>query len=202
MVYPITKRILWPIFALFVKRIDGFENIPNEQCIFVANHESYIDGPLILLMLAWHKNIKVYTFATNVKFTGAIWDFLFEHFGAIRIGGSMEKAFKKLDQGYSLSLWPEGARSESEKLLPTKHTGLGVIALKRKIPVVPIGLDTFHFWPRGQKLWNWKRCMVITIGKPMRFSGRFSKPAALKVVHTSMKEVSKLARISHAKAAA
>ncbi|MEK7556476.1 MAG: lysophospholipid acyltransferase family protein, partial [Patescibacteria group bacterium] len=166
------------------RRIDGLEHIPNEKCIFIANHQSYIDGPLILLMIAWYKNAKVYTFATNEKFLSLIWNCLFEHFGAIRVNGSMEKALAKIEQGNSLALWPEGGRSDTEEVQTVTHFGLGVIALKTHIPIVPIGLDTYHFWNKYQTLWSWRRCMVITIGKPIRFNGRYSKTASKKVVMT------------------
>ena len=49
-------------------------------------------------MKTWYKNKKVYSFATNEKFLGWFWDKLFEHFGAIRINGSVKKGIKKIKQ--------------------------------------------------------------------------------------------------------
>jgi len=198
MVYTITKYLLWPVFnALFVKRIDGLENIPKEPALFIANHHSYLDGPMVLLMLAWHKNLKVYSFATNTGFESFIWNWLFRHFGAIRIGGSMEKAFEKMKQGFGLALFPEGRRSDMEKIGPLVHSGAGVVALKTNCRVIPIGIDTFHFWNRYQTIPTFRRNITITIGKPMKFKGKATRAKALDVTKKIMKEVDHLARISH-----
>ncbi|MBI4146237.1 1-acyl-sn-glycerol-3-phosphate acyltransferase [Candidatus Woesearchaeota archaeon] len=202
MVYAITKRIFWPLIRLFVKSIEGLENLPDGQCIYVFNHHSYLDGFLVPMMVAWYQNKKVYIFATNQKFTGWLWDGLFEHFGAIRIGGSMPKAIEKYKQGYSLALAPEGQRSYLEKTQPVHHTGLGVIALETQALIVPIGLDTYHFWNRFDKLPRFRKNIAITIGRPMKFTYKKSPANFKKVVTLVMKEVDKLARISHTRSTA
>ncbi len=202
MVYPIFKYIAWPVFSLFIKRIEGIENIQEKPCIYVCNHLSYIDGPIILMLAAWRKNKKVYTFATNEKFLGWFWDTVFEHFGAIRVNGSVKKGIDKIKQGKQLALFPEGARSFTHKTQEAKHFGLGVLALKTKVPIVPIGIDTYHFWNRGQKIPNFRKNIAITIGKPMRFKLKQTQSNYRRVTKEAMKEVKKLARVSHARTAA
>ena len=78
MVYPISKIILWPLLRLFIKRIEGIENLPRKQFILVANHSSYLDGGLLMMLVAWHRNIKLCYFATNEKFLGWFWDKMFD----------------------------------------------------------------------------------------------------------------------------
>ncbi len=197
MVYPISKLVIWPILSLFIKKIEGLDNIPNKPFIMVANHSSYIDGVLLMFLVAWHKNKQLCVFATNEKFLGSFWNTLFDHFGAIRVNGSMPKALKALKQGKSMGIFPEGGRTYAHKLNPIKHTGLGVLTLLSKKPVVPVAMNTWHFWNRYQTIPNFKKNIKITIGKPMQFKGKPDKKTVRKVINTAWKEVKSLARISH-----
>lgn len=195
MVYLFSKLIIWPILRLFIKKIEGVENLPNKQFIMVANHGSYIDALLLIILVAWYKNKQLCFFATKDRFMGPIWSIVFDHFGAIRVNGSIEKARKALRQGKCLGLFPEGQRTFTGKIQKATHKGLGIIALLSKAPIVPVGLNTYKFWNRKQLLPNLKTNIKITIGKPMKFKGKTSQ--AKKVVKTVMKEVSRLARISN-----
>ncbi len=195
MVYLLSKLIIWPILRLFIKKIEGIENLPDKPFIIAANHGSYIDALLLMMLVAWHKNKQLCFFATKDRFTGPIWSALFDHYGAIRVNGSIEKARKALRKGKCMGLFPEGERSWTGKVQKVTHTGLGVIALLSKAPIVPIGLDTYKFWNRKQLMPNLKTNIKIIIGKPMKFKGRTSQ--AKKVIKTIMKEVSRLARISN-----
>jgi len=197
MVYALSKLLFWPVLRLFVKDIKGLENLPNRPFILVANHSSYIDVVFMLFMVAWHKNRKLCTFATNEKFTGPIWSILFNHFGAIRVNGSVKKALKAYKQGSCIGLFPEGGRTLTGKVNKVTHSGLGVMALKTNALVVPVGLNTYKFWNRKQKIPNFKRNIKITIGHPKRFTYKLTKPNVRKVTTVIMKEVKRLARISH-----
>ena len=96
-----------------------------------------------------------------------------------------------------MAIFPEGGRSLTEKPQKITHTGLGILALLSKRQVVPVGIDTYHFWPRKQLLPNFKQNIIITVGKPMKFTGKPTKKAARKVINTLWKEVTRLARIPH-----
>jgi len=198
MVYAISKFILWPVVSLFVKKIDGLDNLPQKPCILVCNHESYIDAVILIMMVAWYRNKQLCMFATKEKFLGPIWNMVFNHFGAIRVNGSMKKGVTALKQGKWVTIFPEAQRTYTGKVQPVKHTGLGVIALEGRAPVIPIGISSFRFWNRYHRCPRFTRTITVTIGKPMHFKGKATKPAIKKVITQVMKEVKKLARISHA----
>lgn len=203
MVYCITKYIFWPLFSLFIKRIDGLEYLSDKRAIYVINHHSYLDGVLILFLLAWHHNIKIYSFATHVKFTGAIWDALFEHFGGIRIGGgAVAKALAKYREGHPLAIFPEGQRSFNHETGKVTHTGVGVIALKTRAPIIPIGIDTYHFWNRYDYFPRFNRTITICIGKPLRFSAKLTEKNIKNTIAAIMTEVNHLAKRAHTLSAA
>jgi len=199
MVYPISKLLVWPILALFIKRIDGIENLPKKPFILVANHESYIDGILLIMLVARYRNKQLCFFALNKPFTGPFWDFLFNHYGAIRINGSMEKGAKAMKKGKCIGIFPEGRRAfKKDGLKSVRHTGVGVLALLTNAPVVPVGLDTYTFWNKHTLIPTFKHNINITIGKPMKFKGKPTKANVKKVVNNVWNEVKELARVSHA----
>jgi len=197
MVYSFSKIVFWPLLSLFIKKIDGIENLPQKPFIIAASHSSYIDPVILIFMLAWHRNMQLCTFATNEKFLGPFWNTLFNHFGAIRINGSIEKARAALKQGKSVAVFPEGQRTFTGDVQKVTHTGLGVLALLNKVTVVPVAMNTWHFWNRYHLLPNFRRDIAITIGKPMTFNQKPTKQNFGKVTQTVMKEVKRLARISH-----
>ncbi len=197
MVYDISKHIFWPLISLFIKRLDGLENLPKPPFIIASNHQSYIDGIILLFLCAYYKNVKLYTFATDVKFTGQIWNAIFEHFGAIRIGGSTAKGLEKLRKGQALAIFPEGERTYTGEMKTVTHYGLGVLALNSKAPIVPVGIWTYDFWNRYKKFLNFKKTIQLTIGKPMHFKLAKTQANYKKATLAAMKEVKRLARISH-----
>jgi 1-acyl-sn-glycerol-3-phosphate acyltransferase len=198
MVYAISKLVFWPVLSLFIKKIEGIENLPRKPFILVSNHSSYIDGVILIFLVAWHRNLQLCSFATNQKFLGPIWNALFNHFGAIRVNGAMEKAVKALKEDKCVGIFPEGQRTYTGGVQKVTHTGLGVLALLSKAPVVPVALNTWHFWNRYETLPNFKKNIKITIGTPMSFKLKATKQNFKKVNNSVMKEVKKLARISHA----
>jgi 1-acyl-sn-glycerol-3-phosphate acyltransferase len=70
-----------------------------------------------------------------------------------------------LSQGKSLCIFPEGGRSFGEEVLPFKK-GVGIIALERKIPVVPVYIEgSSNALPRGAAFIRPSRIRVI-FGEP------------------------------------
>ena len=192
MVFPIAKYIIWPLLSLFVKKIDGLENISNKPCVIVCNHGSLIDGVLVIFMLAYKKNKRVRTIAIKTTFTGWFWNMLFKWTGAIRVNGSVSKAVAALNKGDDVLIFPEGGRTYTGEIRDPKNTGAGMIALLAKAPVIPMAMNTFYWWSRHHKLPNFKRNIKIMIGKPKVFNLKPTKTNAKRVVRTLMKEVKRL----------
>lgn len=198
MVYAISKRIIWPVLRLFITKITGVNNLPDKPFILAANHSSYIDGVILIMLTAWHKNRQLCVFATNQKFTSYFWDKLFKHFGAIRVNGSLDKGIRAVNNGKSMGIFPEGGRTYDGTMQKITNTGLGVLALKTNAPVVPVHLTTWHWWNRYQEIPTFKRNIRIAIGKPKTFKGKPTKQNINKVTNYFTTEVKHLARTSHA----
>lgn len=200
MTYSISKHIFWPFIKLFIKRIEGLDNLPQKSFIIAANHQSYIDAALLIFLVAKYRNMKLYTFATRKRYTNIFWRIIFSHFGAIRVNGGIVKGLDKLKSGNVIGLFPEGAITYDGKIQQVTHFGLGVLCLNAKVPIVPIGLYTFDFWNRYYYFPRFRKNIQVTIGKPLEFSLSPSEENYKKATHQTMNEVKRLARISQQRA--
>jgi len=202
MVYLIAKNTLGVIIGMYIKRINGIENVPEKgPYIIAANHASYMDH-LILQSLWARKFNKVMHFLAKKEHFEGIQKFWHIYFGAIpldrRAGGkdALEKAISYLKNGKIIVIYPEGTRTLTGRTQKGK-TGVARLALNAKVPVLPIGLiGTFHILPKGKIIPRCKRA-VINIGKPMHFEGYYGKESKknLRIVtDIIMKDIARLSK--------
>ena len=92
-------------------------------------------------------------------------------------------------------IFPEGKRSPDGKLQKA-YNGSAKLALKAKVPVLPVGIiDSHEVLPKGKILPRLKRCEV-KIGKLMYFYKYYNKKPNekiyLQITRKIMKEIAKL----------
>jgi len=142
------KLATWGSKMIFVlPRIDvqvrGMDNLPTDNCVVVANHASYLDGPLLKGYLPWR-------FSFVIK--GEMRNFPPAHFLLWRSGakfvertdikGSTRDArqiVKAALGGESLGFFPEGT-FRKEPGVGRFRPGAFVAAVKGEMPVVPIAI--------------------------------------------------------------
>lgn len=142
------KLVTWASRMVFVlPRIDvqvrGMDNLPTDNCVVVANHASYLDGPLLKGYLPWRFNFVI---------KGEMRDFGPAHFLLRRSGskfvertditGSTRDArqiVKAALGGESLGFFPEGT-FRKEPGVARFRPGAFVAAVKGELPVVPIAI--------------------------------------------------------------
>ncbi len=139
---------LWGKYTIKTIGIDlevtGLENIPKEACVFIGNHTSILDIPIMF-----------YTIDRLVGFVAKK-----EVLKAPVLGTWLERAHcvpldrenpreaiktinygvELLKKGYSLAIFPEGTRSKDGNLGEFKKGSLK-LATKAKAPVVPVIID-------------------------------------------------------------
>jgi 1-acyl-sn-glycerol-3-phosphate acyltransferase len=171
------KAGLEPLFRSQVRtRVEGLDVLSRVDgpVIFVANHASHLDTPLILLSLpdSWRRRTAVaaaadYFFDTWWRAVGS--SLLFNTFPIDRRGGTMAATpGEVLADGWSLVIYPEGTRS-TDGWLGRFRMGAAFLAKEYGVPVVPVAhRGTFAAMPRGQ---GWpsrgRRQLTIRFGEPL-----------------------------------
>jgi 1-acyl-sn-glycerol-3-phosphate acyltransferase len=171
------KAGLEPVFRSQVRtHVEGLDVLSRIEgpVIFVANHASHLDTPLILLSLPdeWRRRTAVaaaadYFFDTWWRAVGSA--LLFNTFPIDRRGGAMSATpGEVLADGWSLVVFPEGTRSQ-DGWTGRFRLGAAYLACEHGVPVVPIAhRGTFAAMPRGQ---NWpspgRRQLTIRFGDPL-----------------------------------
>jgi 1-acyl-sn-glycerol-3-phosphate acyltransferase len=188
-----------PLMKLFVYESKGFANVPKSgPVIFVANHASYIDGPLLRYFAEWHAG-RLPRGIQSREWLEKGWfrKFLFVTLlGQIPTDGSIAKAIEVLNRGESIMLFPEGSRSATGKIGKTGHTGLGVLAAATKAKVVPVGIEgSFAWWSKTRALPSFRRCIAVRVGKPFTFAGAKTKQNYIAFQNKVMNAVAKLAKV-------
>lgn len=144
-VYRINQLWTWLILRLggVSLRVRGSENIdPGEPYIFMANHQSNVDIPVLIqslnrFQLRWvakKELLRVPLFGWAMWATKHITVDRRDPLDAIK---SLERARRKIAAGISVVIFPEGTRSRDGRLLPFKKGGF-LMAAKTGVRIVPV----------------------------------------------------------------
>lgn len=154
--------------------LDKLETQRGRPVIFVANHRSHADTPILLTSIPepWRHKLMV----------GAAADYFFRNraagvLSAMGIGAipierqqperrSAEDAAQLVSQGWSLLLYPEGGRSPDGWGTPFR-AGAAWLASKCQVPVVPVFVaGTRSILRRGRK-WPQQSPTAVIFGEPL-----------------------------------
>jgi len=132
------------------RRLVGWENLPEDlrlsrhPAIFIANHASFFDPPLLISTLPSRPVFLVKKELAYVPFLGwVIWlaGFIFvDRRKGSRAVASLKAAARQIRQGQSIAAFPEGTRTRTGELLPFKR-GVFALALEAGVPVVPMAIQ-------------------------------------------------------------
>lgn len=127
--------------------VTGEENIPDEGAFMVyANHQSYAD---ILAMIYLFKDRcqmgyvakdewrRIRPLANAIEYTRSIFLVRGDSREAVR---SLKEVAELLKQGFCLTIFPEGTRSQSHEMGEFK-AGAFKFAEKGKVPILPVTVD-------------------------------------------------------------
>ncbi len=131
------------VFVMGFKPVVTYEQeiIPNTSYMFIANHASLID---VMLMLSVMKNPAVFVGKKELRKL-PVFGYVFRK-TSIYVDRSSEKsrkevyvrAQKKLDQGLSICIFPEGLVPEESVTLAPFKNGAFRLAIEHQIPIVPM----------------------------------------------------------------
>jgi 1-acyl-sn-glycerol-3-phosphate acyltransferase len=141
-VYGVCHYIIRVIFDIaFRGEVIGLENLPvRGGFLIAANHASFIDPPLV----GCHVERQIAYFARKTLWKAGFASWWLDTVGTIpvdRDGGqdvsAIKRVLKALKEERGLILFPEGTRTLDGRLQPAKP-GVGFIACKTQVPVVPV----------------------------------------------------------------
>ena len=167
---PLLRSEIQPI----VHGQDLLERMGPRSVVFVANHTSHLDTPLILCSLPddWRRRTAVaaaadYFFDTWWRATGSA--LVFNTFPIERRGGTLSSTpGDLLSTGWNVVVFPEGTRSPDGWTRPFR-LGAAFLAAQHGVPVVPIGIrGSFAAMPRGR---GWpvpgRPAVTVRFGEPL-----------------------------------
>lgn len=136
-------------------RVEGREHIPaNESCIFLSNHASNLDPPVLLPVLPGMSSVFLKKSLMDIPLLGTA--MRMAKYVPVGRGHSRQEAEKSvaiaadaLRSGLHIMIFPEGTRSADGTLLPFKK-GAFFLAAETGAPMVPIVIrGTAAMMPRG-----------------------------------------------------
>ncbi len=169
------KPVAWSQTRVTVEGQEYLDGLRG-PVVFIANHSSHLDTPLILGSLPRRFTDRLAVGAAADYFFDARWRalttalvfnaFPVERHGARRLRGL---AGRLVDDAWSMLLFPEGTRSQDGWMNPFK-LGAAALCVGKGIPCVPIALrGSYGAMPRGR---NWPRPgrpkVVVRYGAPLR----------------------------------
>jgi 1-acyl-sn-glycerol-3-phosphate acyltransferase len=195
-VYWISNRVCrWALLAPYasVKQF-GRENIPLTGPLIIASNHLNDADPCIYGFF-FPRMIRTLAKQELFRYPG-LRHFL-QGYGAIPVRrgeadlAALRTANEMLEQGYAVCVFPEGTASKSKAQLIEGHPGVGLIALRTGVPVLPIaitgsqrlGLPKMFFrlpWPRQHVTITYGKPFVLE--KPARINGEAAKQATQEIM--------------------
>lgn len=122
-------------------RVRGLSHIPPEPCIIVANHASYLDGPILTAALPPRFGFVIKREMTHVPLA----HFLLRRIGSEfverkdthRSAADARRILQKARAQESLAFFPEGTFM-AEPGLRRFHNGAFAAAVRGQVPVIPV----------------------------------------------------------------
>jgi long-chain acyl-CoA synthetase len=186
--------LAWPATLLLgYPRVAGRANLRNTRApvLVVCNHITFLDAALILAALPARLRHRLAVAMEGERLQlmrrpPAEWN-LFRR-ALYRIGYALAVALfnvfplpqqsgfresfqfggESVDRGYSLLVFPEGARTKDGRIAPFQ-AGIGLLATNLRIPIVPMRIDGLFELKRAGKRIARPGQICVTIGAPVEF---------------------------------
>jgi 1-acyl-sn-glycerol-3-phosphate acyltransferase len=143
--YRISRIWTWSVLKIggVRLRVRGLERLdPDRPYIFMANHQSNIDIPVLVESLTDYQIrwVAKRELLFIPLFGWALWaskHIIVDRARPSQAMTSLRKATRMIEGGISVVFFPEGTRSRGEDLRPFKRGGF-LLAIKTKTPIVPV----------------------------------------------------------------
>jgi long-chain acyl-CoA synthetase len=184
--------LAWPFIRL---RIEGLEHVQqlNRPVMFAANHQSHMDVPVVMLALPrrWRYHLapammkeffKAHffpeQFGRRAWFTNSLNYYLaamfFNAFPLPQREAGARQTLRYigevLESGYSVLIFPEGRRDPAGSI-GSFRPGIGMIASRLDVPVVPVRIDGLEKVLPPSARWPTRGDVRVAFGPPIHLQG-------------------------------
>lgn len=151
--------------------VKGKHNLQNRNYVFVSNHASLIDIPLLLIavnrytvFIAKSELSKIPIFKSILDRAGFIFVDRKNNDSAVKSMNNLMEDIKNIPR--SVAIFPEGTRTSDGNLLPFKK-GAAIFAINTDIPVVPVAISGTYSWSK-KKLFDISQSVInFEFGEPI-----------------------------------
>ena len=207
------KIFFRPVVDKFlIKEVKGLENLPKENFILAANHQSHLDQLMTGYVCVPRRFHMIGQTDEYHGFIKILLYLLYFFAGVIPVNRESEESRKKtlreatkvLKRGDILVIYPEGTRTKTGQIQKA-FPGVAKLHLLTGVPILPVGIKgTFELMPPGKRFPKIKRVVKINIGKPLLFKEEIEeaknfdcqspehKKIAAEIAEKAMKEISNL----------
>lgn len=153
-------------------RVEGLEKLPDrkQSCVFVVNHASFLDGPLLIAALdrpfSFVAKIELAKQAVAGIFLRRIDAEFVERFDVKKGAEDASHLFALAKTGRSLLFFPEGTFTRNPGLLPF-HLGAFLSATEAGLPIVPVAIRGTRAILRGDDKLPHRGAITLTVGDPV-----------------------------------
>ena len=147
--------------------INGLDNLPKDETVlFVANHQSYLDIPLLMSVIDIPKGFiakkELETWPIVSYWMKKIRCIFMDRDNMRKSAESIVEGIKTLKSGYSMVIFPEGTRSNGGPHREFK-AGSFKLATKSRVSIVPVTIDGTYKILSGKAHMVKKSDVAITI---------------------------------------
>ena len=157
------------------------EKIPeNGKYLIISNHRGIID-PLVLEIALKSTNIFGVWISKKELYNSPFFGLFVRNAGSVlldreksQMSGFFSDTKKAVKEGASVFIFPEGTRNKSEKSLIEFKEGFRIIALKNRLPIIPVFIRTHTNEALGNALndKNLEQTVTIEFGEIISYKER------------------------------
>lgn len=154
--------------------------VKDKQYLLISNHRGIID-PLVVELALQETDIYGLWISKKELYNSPFFGLFVRNGGAVlldreksQMSGFFSEVKSEVQKGNSIFIFPEGTRNKSENLLIEFKEGFRIIALKNKLPILPVYIRTHTDKVLGKALndKNIEQTITIEIGDEIDFKDK------------------------------
>jgi len=193
MLYVVLRFLSWLILKLFFGlEVKGAKNVPQDGgFILASNHVSYFDPVVVGVGVRRRLNYM----ARHDLFDNLFFGWLLKRLGVFPVKrdsadlSALKRALRLVKAGSGMLLFPEGRRRDAKDTLTHPEPGVGFLAQKSGVPVIPVFVKgTDKVLPRQARFPRFKK-ISLHFGRRVEIEEKLSYQEIAELVTAGIKQL-------------